>query len=517
MATPSFSVFRSIGSRLTGVIAGTLVLAAIGSGIGLWGLNRAAAETDDIVSNALVTERLVADWYRTSSRSALRTTAIAASSDVALGDYFAKEAETMSKAISALQSQVEVLMTEPEERAVYDRIGTIRKKYLATRNAIAADKKAGEMDKAKAAFETVFVPLSVEYLGSLQELMNLQRKQIDESAAVVAANNAKARWALMAFMLCSTLLGGFLSFLLVRSITRPIRSAVNAAERIAALDLTERIEPKGAEETMQLLGALARMQGALHELVRDVRSSTESISTASSEIAAGNVDLSQRTEEAASNLQQTAASIEQMNGVVRSSADNARHADTLAGTAAQVAEQGGAVVSQVVSTMQEIDKSSRRIVDIIGTIDGIAFQTNILALNAAVEAARAGEQGRGFAVVASEVRSLAQRSAEAAREIKALIGSSVERVEQGSRLVENAGKTMTDIVESVKRVSDIIAELSHATVEQSQGIGQVNTAVAQLDHVTQQNAALVEESAAAADSLKHQAAQLARTVQRFAV
>ena len=319
----------------------------------------------------------------------------------------------------------------------------------------------------------------------------------------------------MAFGAVALVVGGLLSFWLARSIARPIRRAADAADRIARLDLTERIDVHDRDETGRLLASLEAMQGALRELVGQVRASTDSIRTASSEIADGNADLSSRTEQAASSLQQTAASIEQMHGTVQQSAASARTANELAGSAAQVAVQGGEVVARVVSTMEEINGSSRRIADIIGVIDGIAFQTNILALNAAVEAARAGEQGRGFAVVASEVRSLAQRSAEAAKEIKALIGASVDKVESGSRLVADAGQTMSEIVASVQRVSDIIGEISSAAGEQSQGIGQVNTAVAQLDQATQQNAALVEQSAAAAESLKAQARQLADTVQRF--
>jgi methyl-accepting chemotaxis protein len=250
-------------------------------------------------------------------------------------------------------------------------------------------------------------------------------------------------------------------------------------------------------------------------MVGQVRSSTDNISTASTEIATGNLDLSQRTEQTASNLQQAASSMEQLTGTVKQSADSARQANQLASSAAEVAARGRAVVTQVVSTMDEINASSKKISDIIGVIDGIAFQTNILALNAAVEAARAGEQGRGFAVVASEVRSLAQRSADAAKEIKTLIGASVEKVDSGSRLVADAGQSMKDIVSSVQRVTDIIGEITAASTEQSDGIGQVNGSVVQLDKMTQQNAALVEESAAAAESLKDQAQRLATVVAAF--
>ena len=302
----------------------------------------------------------------------------------------------------------------------------------------------------------------------------------------------------------------------MNSICTPIDQACRLAEKIAAGDLSERhAEVQGQDESARMLRALAAMNTSLNTIVGQVRVATDSITTASTEIAAGNQDLSIRTEQTASNLQQAASSIEQISGTVQHSADAARQANDMATSAAEVASRGGTVVSQVVHTMQDINDSSKKISDIIGVIDGIAFQTNILALNAAVEAARAGEQGRGFAVVASEVRSLAQRSAEAAREIKTLIGASVDKVEAGSRLVSEAGSTMNEIVASVERVSSIIHEITHASGEQSAGIREVNQSVATLDQMTQQNSALVEESAAAAESLRDQAHKLAQTVSTF--
>ena len=287
------------------------------------------------------------------------------------------------------------------------------------------------------------------------------------------------------------------------------------AREMAAGNLSTDIRISGTAESTGALRALKTLQEEFRKTIGAIRSGTHEVSTASSEIATGNQDLSQRTEQTASNLQPAASSMEQLTVTVRQSADAARQANQLASSAAEVAARGGAVVSQVVATMDDITASSKKIADLIGTIDGIAFQTNILALNAAVEAARAGEQGRGFAVVASEVRSLAQRSAEAAKEIKTLIGASVEKVEGGSRLVADAGATMNEIVSSVKHVSDIIAEITAAAGEQSQGIGEINGAVAQLDQMTQQNAALVEESTAAAESMKEQAVRLAALVGVF--
>ena len=299
------------------------------------------------------------------------------------------------------------------------------------------------------------------------------------------------------------------------SITRPINRAVQVARTVAAGDLTSRIDVTRNDETGQLLEALKLMNSSLIGIVNQVRQSSDNIATGSGQIAIGNQDLSQRTEEQASNLQQTAASMEQLTSTVKNNADAARQASQFASAASEVAAKGGAVVGQVVGTMEQITSASKKIADIIGVIDGIAFQTNILALNAAVEAARAGEQGRGFAVVAGEVRSLAQRSAQAAKEIKLLINDSVETVQAGSKLVLDAGNTMDDIVSQVTRVTDLISEISAATLQQSSGISQVGDAVVQLDQVTQQNAALVEESAAAAESLKHQAQQLVQAVASF--
>jgi len=507
----------SLGRRLTAAFGATLCLALLGSGYGAYALNESAAQTRTIVEQDVVTERLVADWYRNVAMSVKRTTAIAVSSDPSLVDYFAADIVAVTKSSAELQDKVGKLMQGAEEKALYDQIIGIRKAYVKARDAVSALKKAGDAAGSRKLLDEVYLPASENYQAALMQLSMQQRDQIDRAGAGIQVENRNARFALIAFGAASLILGGLLSVWLVRSITRPIQRAVDAADRIASLDLTDTIASHDRDETGRLLKALASMQGSLKTLVTQVRTSTDSIGVASAEIADGNMDLSSRTEEAASSLQQTAASIEQMNGTVQASAQSASTANALAATAADVAMRGGEVVARVVTTMEEINGSSRKISDIIGVIDGIAFQTNILALNAAVEAARAGEQGRGFAVVATEVRSLAQRSAAAAKEIKTLIGASVERVEVGTRLVADAGSTMGEVVTAAKRVSAIIAEITSAAAEQSQGIGQVNTAVMQLDQVTQQNAALVEESAAAAESLKLQAQQLAETVQRFRI
>jgi methyl-accepting chemotaxis protein len=349
----------------------------------------------------------------------------------------------------------------------------------------------------------------------ISELIGFQEKQ---NAVLVGQIHDEYTFAVR-FLIGATLLAFVaatsLALLITRSITRPINEAVNAAEMVAAGDLTHSIQVHGRDEVSQLLTALQTMTGSLSSIVGEVRAGTETISTASREIATGNQDLSSRTEEQASSLEETASSMEELTSTVKQSADNARQANVLANSASQVAVRGGQVVSQVVETMGSINESSRRIVDIIGVIDGIAFQTNILALNAAVEAARAGEQGRGFAVVASEVRTLAQRSAAAAKEIKVLIDDSVGKVDTGARLVDQAGVTMDEIVDSVKRVTDIMAEIALASQEQNAGIEQINQAITQMDQVTQQNAALVEEAAAAAESMQEQAVHLAQAVNVF--
>jgi methyl-accepting chemotaxis protein len=343
---------------------------------------------------------------------------------------------------------------------------------------------------------------------------------IGELAQTLLANTTARQSQMLVLMIAMSFvvlcLSLALGWLLAQRIAKPLESAAHAMEAIADGDLTGQVEGvTGTDEMARMLSALQRVQQSLNRMVTGIRANVSAVELASSEIASGNQDLSTRTEQAASNLQETAASMEQLTSTVRQSADSARQANQLAVSVSEIAVRGGHVVGQVVTTMNEINASSKKISDIIGVIDGIAFQTNILALNAAVEAARAGEQGRGFAVVAAEVRSLAQRSAEAAKEIKGLIGSSVDRVEAGSRLVAEAGQTMSELVGSVQRVSDIIGEITAAAGEQSDGIGQVNVAVNQLDQMTQQNAALVEESAAAAESLKDQAVRLNQAIAVF--
>jgi len=394
-------------------------------------------------------------------------------------------------------------------------IATERKAYIAKRNKVFETLKGGDLEGGQAMVVADMLPAVAAYLKSLEAFVAYQEERVQQTSDQATDDAVLARTVLVVMLvLCVAAAMGF-GWLITRSVTTPLQQARRNTEAIAQGDLTMDVRPEGSDELADMLRSLEQMQTRLRTLVTEIRAGTDGINTASSEIAVGSQDLSQRTEEAASNLQQTASSLEEITATARQAADSAAQANQLAGSAAEVARRGGEVVSQVVETMGAINQSSRRIADIIGTIDGIAFQTNILALNAAVEAARAGEQGRGFAVVAGEVRLLAQRSAEAAKEIKSLIANSVDKVEAGSRLVGDAGATMQEIVASVQRVTDIIGEITAATGEQSAGIGHVNDAITQLDQVTQQNAALVEESAAAAESLSEQAARVAASVSVF--
>jgi methyl-accepting chemotaxis protein len=358
-------------------------------------------------------------------------------------------------------------------------------------------------------------PATQKWQDLLDEYVALQNKANQRDAAAARQSYGSARLFMFAVTGVALAIGALLAWLVTRSITTPINLAVQVAQTVAAGDLTSRIDASAKDETGHLLLALQDMNTSLQDIVGQVRSGTDTIATASSQISSGNLDLSARTEQQASSLEETASAVEQLTSTVKQNGDNARQANQMAASASSVALKGGSIVAQVVQTMGSINASSRKIVDIIGVIDGIAFQTNILALNAAVEAARAGEQGRGFAVVATEVRNLAQRSAGAAKEIKELIGDSVDKVEAGSRLVNEAGATMDEIVASVKRVTDIMGEIAAASHEQELGIDQIHQSITEMDGVTQQNAALVEQAAAAAASLHEQADTLANVVSVF--
>jgi methyl-accepting chemotaxis protein len=506
---------RSIAQRLTLVLGLVLLISFIGSGIGYLGLSRVATQTQEMYGDFLAAERDATEYYRLVSAGEARAQAIALSGDLTLGDQLAPTAAASTEVANGIFKKIQARMDTDAEKALMKTLDGARGGYRTGRESLMKAKKSGDEAAAKQAYANEFQPAVAKLSEATLAVVKSQREQLDASAAELERANVRARTSLVVFAVVALVLAVWLSFALIGSITVPLSRAAEVAEAIAHFDLTKDIPAGGKDEVGRLLNALQGMQHSLQKLIGEVRGAADSIGTASAEIATGNLDLSQRTEQTASNLQNAASSMSELTGTVKQTADAAMTANQLASSAASVAQRGGEVVSQVVATMDEISQSSRKINDIIGVIDGIAFQTNILALNAAVEAARAGEQGRGFAVVAAEVRSLAQRSAGAAKEIKTLIGASVERVDSGTQQVQAAGTTMTEIVASVQRVTDIIGEISAAAREQSEGIAVVNGSVVQLDQMTQQNAALVEESAAAAESLREQSARMAEAISVF--
>jgi len=507
----NIKIGRRLGLGFALILAMTVLIALAG----IWRLNEVAESTRTMMAAPLTKERLITDWYSLNFASIRRTAAIVKSTDPALGPYFKEDSAASVKKAAELLKGIEPLIAGDAEKALFEKILAQRKLYSASRDGAVKAKAAGNEEEAAQLLDQAFTPAAKLYQELLQELVVMQRTSIDTTAKAIDANATRSTTIITALTAGAVLLGAILSWLLTTGITRPIRAAVDLAETVAGGDLTRSVKTATRDETGSLLRALGNMNDSLVSIVSQVRSGTDTIATGSAEISAGNFDLSSRTEQQASALEETAASMEELTTTVRQNADNARQANQLAITASNIAVEGGSVVSQVITTMGSINESSRKIVDIIAVIDGIAFQTNILALNAAVEAARAGEQGRGFAVVASEVRNLAQRSAAAAKEIKVLIGDSVDKVDVGAKLVDQAGATMEQVVSSIRRVTDIMAEITHASQEQTGGIEQVNQAIGQMDQVTQQNAALVEEAAAAAASMQDQAATLAQVVSVF--
>jgi methyl-accepting chemotaxis protein len=414
----------------------------------------------------------------------------------------------------AAARKLDATENSPEGKTLLAAAESKRAAFRAAQDQILDKLKAGEREMAQLVLFERLRPTQLAYMKSLQALQDFQLALVDKAVETGKADYENAKAVLLGLAVLLAVLAAGLGWSITRSVTRPLGEAVVLASAVAEGDLTREIDATGRDEVAQLLRSLKTMNENLRRIVGQVRTGSESIATGSAQIAGGNSDLSARTEQQAANLQQTAATMEEINATARNNAETAREATALALQARDAASRGGSAVGEVVSAMGEIAGRSKKIAEIIGTIDAIAFQTNILALNAAVEAARAGEQGRGFAVVASEVRALAQRSAGAAAEIKTLISDSVERVEVGTQLVGNAGNTMQEIVEQVNRVSTLIQEIASASTEQTSGFGQVSQAVSQLDTVTQQNAALVEESAAAA-SLQQQADRLVHAVGAF--
>ncbi|MGX9773881.1 methyl-accepting chemotaxis protein [Janthinobacterium aestuarii] len=504
-----------IGVRLGGGFAAVLLLLTSLTVVGIVQMQSASKETDALVNVKVRNERLIGEWTKVIEVNAARTAAAWKVSDPEHQKQFEKEMAVSSARATEIQNDIGKSQLSAEEQALYQDVLSTRKAYTEVRKNVFKAKNAGDLELGKRLYEGDMGVKRDIYLASLKKLEVLEAKLLDESAAQIRSRYESGRLLLISLGVAAILLGIACAYWITRSITRPITRAVEVAEAVSAGDLTSHIVVESRDETGQLMHALKNMNDKLVSIVGQVRAGTESISTASSEIAAGNLDLSSRTEEQASSLEETASSMEELTSTVKLNADNARSANQLAIDASQIASKGGVVVSEVVSTMGSINDSSRKIVDIISVIDAIAFQTNILALNAAVEAARAGEQGRGFAVVASEVRNLAQRSSAAAKEIKGLIDDSVQKVEAGSQLVDKAGRTMDEIVQSISHVTQIMNQITDASDEQRTGIEQVNRAIGQMDQVTQQNAALVEEAAAAAESMQEQAAKLAEVVGVF--
>jgi methyl-accepting chemotaxis protein len=506
---------QRIGTRLAIAFAAVLLLSTISTSYSLMTARIAANATRQMTEQPLVKERLVSDWYVFTYSAIARTALIARSTDDTLATTFAKPiADSVAKS-TELMKQLEPLLVTDEEKAMMKAIVAERAKYQAAKVEVMNAKQAGDAETSVRVFNDTFTPAAEAYSARLKALVALQRKAIDDTALALDAASTRAFNLLVLLGVLVVLIGATFAWLISRGITGPLKAAVEVAETVARGDLSTSFGVASRDEIGDLMRALKGMNDSLHKVVSEVQGGTRSIAIASNEIAAGNLDLSARTEQQASSLEETAASMEELTATVRQNADNAHQANQLALAASGVAAKGGDIVGKVVETMGSIDASSRKIVDIIGVIDGIAFQTNILALNAAVEAARAGEQGRGFAVVASEVRSLAQRSASAAKEIKDLIGDSVGQVNIGTKLVQEAGTTMREVVDSVARVNDIMSEITSASHEQRIGIDQVNEAIGQMDQVTQQNAALVEEAAAAAASLQEQADTLAGVAAGF--
>jgi methyl-accepting chemotaxis protein len=505
-----------IGARLGLAFAAVLTLTMLLTVVGAMRLQQVVVASADM--DVALQKLRLADRWLSSSRinRAMSETRLRAVDAADLAAVKAKM-KTNSADISKIKEALDQAIVAPEGRALLATIAEQRQVYSKVRDQVFALKEGGAADMAQVnrLIDEKMNPALEGYDASVGKLAEHQKNIFDAARSHVDAVASTGRVLLIAFGAVALLLGGALAWWLTRTITAPLRQAVVIANAVAQGDLSVHVQVDSKDETGELMAALQIMTTRLNELVTRVRSGSDSIASVAAEVAAGNQDLSSRTEQQAGSLEESASSLEQLTSTVRQNADNAQQGNQVAATASSIATRGGAVVSEVVQTMGAINDSARRIVDIIAVIDGIAFQTNILALNAAVEAARAGEQGRGFAVVAGEVRTLAQRSAAAAKEIKSLIDDSVEKVDAGTRLVDEAGNTMKEVVASVKRVTEIMADISEASREQSLGINNVYGAITQMDQVTQQNAALVEEAARATESMQEQAGSLADAVSVF--
>ena len=504
-----------IGARLGLAFAVVLALLLAMAATSLTRMQTAGDLTYRLVNTSTKNQQTVSEWRKAVEVNDALIDAVYHAGDVGVVAQLAPRLRDNVRRAEALQADVDANLLNMKVRVFLDRAKELRGAYDGARDAVLEAKLSGDPARLEQAYNVQFVPRARAFEAALEEFANRQSTATGAVGTTILASYAETRIILLVLAVAAIILGAGFAWFITRSITAPLRQAVEVAERVADGDLGSRVDAQGRDEVAQLMEALGRMNANLAAIVGQVRDGSAAIAQASGEIASGNQDLSSRTEQQAGSLEETAASMEELTSTVRQNTEHARRANGLAANAAGVAGEGGKMVDEVVGTMGRIDASSQRIVDIIGVIDGIAFQTNILALNAAVEAARAGEQGRGFAVVAGEVRTLAHRSAAAAKEIKGLIDDSVHQVQQGTQQVARAGATMGQIVDGIRQVTVIMGEIAAASEEQSAGIEQVNTAIAEMDRVTQQNAALVEQAAAAADAMREQAGQLSAVVGTF--
>lgn len=505
----------SFSRKILSVLALVLAVALVGSALGVWSLQRVARQTTRMVDDAMATERLAVDLYRHLDVNVARSKALALSSEPEVGAALTPQINQTTALVDDLLRQLGSRLSSDGDQLMLGRILRANAQFLRAQQELTAARDGGLTANIEQVAATHFTPAVQALLETVAQLRDSRQARIDAAVVDIAGLSRSAQWGLLVFGCCALVLGGLLSAWLVRVITRPIEQSVKAANRVAALDLRDPIEGHERDEGGRLLAALSRMQTSLHTLVSEVQGASHGVAQGATQIAAGNLDFSSRTELAASFLQQTAAAVEQIAATMHQSLAAAARGEALARSAALEATAGRNAMTEVMQTMSDISQSSHQIAQITTVIDGIAFQTNILALNAAVEAARAGEHGRGFAVVAAEVRALANRSAAAAREIKTLISVSVDNAELGTSKVRQARDTMSTIDDAVVRVVQTIGDISTGTREQSASMVSINAALSRLDQMTQQNAAVVEESAAAAQSLQAQAGDLRDMAGRF--
>ncbi|MTV36486.1 methyl-accepting chemotaxis protein [Duganella radicis] len=505
------------GMRVVASFAVLLLVMACMSGVSLWRLQSANDTASNLVNEKLARQQLTSELLGVTELNGLRAMSIGRSDSLEVSDIFQAQLTAGEKVAAEMERKLAAMPAEGDEGALLRAAAEKKAAFLALRGELFKFKDSGRIQEVSDLLDNKWPGVFKAYTGALEKLLTYQTWQAKALAEESASQFQGSRALLIGLGVATLVLGALLALALTRSIVRPLTQAVELAEQVAGGELHVAIAHGRSDEIGQLFDALSHMTGRLSDTVGRVRDGAVAIDSASREIASGNMDLSRRTEHQAGALEETASAMEELTAAVKQNSGNARQANQLAMSASEVAGKGGAVVTEVVETMASINEFAHKIVDITSVIDGIAFQTNILALNAAVEAARAGEQGRGFAVVAGEVRNLAQRSAEAAKEIKKLINDSAERVASGSELAATAGATMSEIVTSVQKVTTIIGAISAASAEQEHGIEQVNAAISEMDDVTQQNAALVEEAAAAAAAMQAQSRALAELVGSFKI